>query len=121
MRKTQTESETEQETDAEPTRGPWEIDLELGAGDSFVWGPDGDAVAILAARPSTEEKKDNARLIAATGTAAQEAREMGYDPQKAVEALPELLKACQQNAEGMPLAQQDAQNALASAEGNGDE
>jgi hypothetical protein len=81
-------SEPQTETDAEPTGGPWEFDLELGAGDSFVWGPDGDAVAIMGAGVSAEEKKANARLIAAAGTAAQEAREMGYDPQKVVEALP---------------------------------
>jgi len=84
-------SEPQTKTDAEPTGGPWEFDLELGAGDSFVWGPDGDAVAIMGARASAEEKKANARLIAAAGTAAQEAREMGYDPVAAVEMLPELL------------------------------
>jgi hypothetical protein len=84
-------SEPQTKTDAEPTGGPWECDLELGAGDSFVWGPDGDAVAIMGARASAEEKKANARLIAAAGTAAQEAREMGYDPVAAVEMLPELL------------------------------
>jgi len=93
MSETQTEYETEQETDAEPTGGPWECDLELGAGDSFVWGPDGDAVAILGARASVEEKKANARLIAAAGTAAQEAKEMGCDPQKAVEAVTKGLEA----------------------------
>jgi hypothetical protein len=84
-------SEPQTEIDAEPTGGPWEFDLELGAADSFVWGPDGDAVAIMGARASVEEKKANARLIAAAGTAAQEAKEMGYDPVSAVQALPELL------------------------------
>jgi len=36
---------------------------------------------------------EDADLIAAAGYAAQEAREIGYDPQKAVEALPKLIEA----------------------------
>jgi hypothetical protein len=48
---------------------------------------------------------DNARLIAAAGTAAHECAEMGYDPIEAVRALPELichLKRLQRFAEDAP-------------------
>jgi hypothetical protein len=40
-----------------------------------------------------DEQRANARLTATAFDAAQEAREMGYDPQKAVEALPKGLQA----------------------------
>jgi hypothetical protein len=119
-----TDSQTE--TDAEPTGGPWEFDLELGAGDSFVWGPDGDAVAIMGARASVEEKKANARLIAAAGTAAQEVRETGYDAVAAQKALPKILEALEDTAEmmdhphapGHAARRAKVNDALASAEGS---
>jgi len=65
-----------------------------------VWFPDnaavtdtdGHLVAEVEPRPTCEPAWERARLIAAAGTAAQEAKGMGYDPQKAVEALPELLR-----------------------------
>jgi hypothetical protein len=128
MSETQNEYETEQETDAEPTGGPWEFDLELGAGDSFVWGPDGDAVAILGASVSAEEKKANGHLIAAAGTAAQEAKEMGYDPVAVQKALPKILEALEDTAEmmdhphapGHAARRAKVTDALASAEGSGE-
>jgi hypothetical protein len=58
-----------------------------------VWGPDGDSIATIESYPDPQTANDRARLIAAAGTAAQEVKEMGYDPQKAVEVLPELLEA----------------------------
>ena len=116
------ESQNEYETDAKPTPGPWEVNHDgpcpsVHAKDSS----DSIAAVLLSANPSSDRDVEaNARLIVVAGTAAQEAVEMGYDPVAAVEALPELLKACQKSVEGMPLASQQAQNALASAEGSGE-
>ena len=98
------EPQTEYDTDAEPTPGPWIT----GHGgnpngkptSTIKTHPDGGhhsgnhtyhVADANMARPEAE-KLANARLIAAAGTAAQEAKEMGYEPQKAVEALPELLR-----------------------------
>jgi hypothetical protein len=85
MSETQNEYETEQETDAPITSGPWEAEdqpweMDVVSGDYAV------ATVHGFAKDGTIE--GNAALIAAAGTAAQEAKEMGYDPQKAVEALP---------------------------------
>jgi len=87
--------QAEHETDAGPTPGPWQ----LGHQRREVFGKGG--YTLVHSRPTAmlsdlserqaKEIKANARLIAAAGTAAHEAREMGYDPVKAVEALPELL------------------------------
>ena len=76
-----------------PTEGPWEIGPDetwhrcrngtinnlKGKGIArYTLGKDGDA---------------NARLIVAAGTAAQQAKDLGFDPIAAVEALPTLLDA----------------------------
>lgn len=45
---------------------------------------------------NVEQAISIARLIAAAGTAAHEAREMGFDPIGAVEALPKALQALQE-------------------------
>jgi len=80
---------------AEPTPGPWEVNHDgpcpsVHAKDSS----DSIAAVLLSADPSSDRDVEaDARLIAAAGTAAQEAKEMGYDPVAAVEVLPELLKA----------------------------
>ena len=87
------ESQTEYETDAKPTPGPWEVNHDgpcpsVHAKDSS----DSIAAVLLSADPSSDRDVEaNARLIAAAGTAAQEAREMGYDPEKVVRALPKIL------------------------------
>ena len=98
-------SQQDPDTDAEPTPGPWTT----GHGgnpngkptSTIKTHPDGGhhlgnhtyhVADANMARPEAE-KLANARLIAAAGTAAQEAKEMGYDPVAAVEALPELLEA----------------------------
>ena len=93
------ETQTEPETDAGPTpfaSAPWEPEppeREDGIAHAHVWGSDGDLVATVCDNPVYgETAEDRARLIAAAGTAAQEAKEMGYDPQKAVEALPTGLE-----------------------------
>jgi len=86
-----TKTQTEYETDAEPgfASAPWEPERPDESGQAHVWGSDGDLVATVCDNPVYGETAyDRARLIAAAGTAAQEAKEMGYDPQKAVEALP---------------------------------
>ena len=93
-------SEPQTETDVEPTPGPWELDEIAPSGlmkPIFVESGDATICAMAAflepnSHVDPKEALANARLIAAAGTAAQEAKEMGYDPQKAVEALPELLR-----------------------------
>ncbi len=54
------------------------------------------ATAIHEIGMDREEQWANAHLIAAAGTAATRAEEMGYDGRAAVEALPELLGLLQQ-------------------------
>jgi hypothetical protein len=78
-----------------------------------------------------EQQRLHARLIAAAGTAAQEAKEMGYDPVAAVKALPELLFHAKQLLESLnqhgpynPKREEgrvSLQGALASAEGSENE
>jgi hypothetical protein len=94
-------SEPQTETDVEPTPGPWELDEIAPSGlmkPIFVESGDATICAMAAflepnSHVDPKEALANARLIAAAGTAAQEAKEMGYAPVAAVEALPELLKA----------------------------
>ena len=63
--------------------------------EAAVWDNIGDLVAVtttqMAGNGEIEHAYDRARLIAAAGTVAQEAKEMGYDPFVVLEALPELL------------------------------
>jgi hypothetical protein len=140
---TQNEYETEQETDVEPTPGPWELDEIAPSGlmkPIFVESGDATICAMAAflepnSHVDPKEALANARLIAAAGTAAQEAKEMGYAPVAAVEALPELLKALEDakhfirkqydQVRAVPptdsLAYVRVKDALASAEGSGDE
>jgi len=80
----------------QPTPGPWDFSAQRGEpGNCYnaqVWGPDGDNIATIESTAPQFNATANARLIAAAGTAAQEAAEMGYDPVAAVEALPKSLK-----------------------------
>jgi hypothetical protein len=70
-----------------------------------------------------------ADLLGTAAGVARKAKEMGYDPQKAVEALPELLKAAERalgatDRDGYQLpqyVQHELKDALASAEGSDDE
>ena len=90
------EPQTEYETDTDPGRSsaPWEAEPPDETGLAHVWASDGDLVCSVTDAPVFGESAwERARLIAAAGTAADEIAEMGYDPQKAVEALPELLRA----------------------------
>lgn len=134
------ETQNEHETDAKPTPGPWRIPEANPYSVTTESDEDGHHQTIcrmihgLHGVDQDQEKQANARLIAAAGTAAQEARDMGYDPQKAVEALPELLhvaesfrgslKALDRNFrgtfEGEKEAVENFLDALASAEGNTD-
>ena len=83
-----------------------------------------------------DEQRANARLAAAAFDVAEKAKEMGYDPQKAVEALPDLLADLQtlvSNGHHASCATmsypnapcscgwENANNALARAEGSRDE
>jgi hypothetical protein len=89
MNETQNEYETEHETDAEPDfshiHAPWHLESSDGLDDVsegyLAVVNENDGLVGYA-------WEDDAPIITAAGTAAQEAREMGYDPQKAVEALP---------------------------------
>jgi len=92
-------SEPQTETDADPTPGPWtnghggnpKASETCKVKQANVSA--GGAVAdVNMARPQ-KENLANARLIANAGSAAQEAREMGYDPVAAVGALPKLMEA----------------------------
>lgn len=124
MSEPQKEYETEQETDAQPTTGPAYAD------GTYVVAcpPDGRPNGEVIMRPSgfgndlpADEQRANATLTAAAFDAAQEAKEMGYDPVAALKALPELLKACKDTVEAQPLYPSTAQDALESAEGSEDE
>ena len=89
------EPDVEYNTGSESTAfasAPWEPEGPDQNGHAHVWGLDGDLVATVCDNPVYgETAEDRARLIAAAGTAAQEAREMGYDPVAAVEAFPQIL------------------------------
>lgn len=139
MSETQNEYETEHETDTEPTPGPWK--QADGSADHLHVGENavvkelksgGCAIIAKCNRvfgdsnyPECEgDSRVNAALIAAAGTAAQEAKEMGYDPQKAVEATKKMLMALENIRHGAkPNSHLErlAERALASAEGSGDE
>jgi len=94
------ETQTESETGAAPYRTPWTIHS-VGRKDGAltVCTGDGGPAFGVAYVPNEndeltgEQQRLHARLIAAAGTAAQEARGMGYDPQEAVEALTKGLQA----------------------------
>jgi len=132
------EPQTEYETDAGPTPGTWEHDLKPmdGVDGRSILGKDQDGNLFVIANVNVPEQgllegdwRENARLIAAAGTAAQEAKEMGYDPQEAVEALPQLLYVADrlrresEAGDASPILCSiagDAKDALASAEGSGE-
>lgn len=83
---------------AEPT--PWTITAPpetgevIDASNAAVWGGDGDLVAEVHSNPVYGVSAlDRARLLAAAGTAAYEAQEMGHDPHEALQVLPALLEA----------------------------
>ena len=78
----------------DPTKGPFFVD-----GDQ-VWHENGLACIAEAysgvaaqAEPDQDQQFINAVLICAAFNAAQKAKEMGFDPIGAIEALPELLNA----------------------------
>ena len=84
---------------AQPTPGPWQIATSCSyrriVNDRMspvcvptVQSADGHPDLYF---PNGGVNGPDARLIAAAGTAAQEAREMGYDPEKVVRALPKIL------------------------------
>jgi hypothetical protein len=87
MSEAQERYEYDPDYDEEPTEDAWTIRQDVFSRRYFVETADEIGTRVIA--DCSDE--DRARLIAAAGTAAQEAKEMGYDPQKAVEALPDLL------------------------------
>jgi len=93
MSETQKEYETGHETDAEPTPGPWFVEsFTVFTKYTENSGPRVCSVTGYARRDQSTQEA-NARLIAAAGTAAQEVKEMGYDPVAVQKALSEILKA----------------------------
>ncbi len=126
------ETQTESETDAEPTPGPWQADVSHNSQLIFAQTGSGDEHVVTRVNCNAlleGDWKANAKFIAAAGTAAQEAKEMGYDPQEAVEALPQLLYVADrlrresEAGDASPILCSiagDAKDALASAEGSGE-
>jgi len=153
MSETQIEYETEQETGAEPTPGPWKLqkdpeslEIEVIRDSEGYHAPwhiakvYGEAPSVIDGTGPLEDcaTEDNARLIAAAGTAAQEAREMGYKPVATMKALPQILSQIESLLQGeyehegvifpgtMDLLRELGgspleKDALASAEGSSDE
>lgn len=85
--------------EAMPTPGPWNYEVftarELHEPECYahIWAKvEPSAVASCEGWDGRDVEPD-AALIAAGGTAAHEVRQMGYDPVKAVEALPRLIEA----------------------------
>jgi len=126
-------SSSESYAQAQPTPGPWQIATSCSyrriVNDRMspvcvptVQSADGHPDLYF---PNGGVNGPDARLIAAAGTAAQEAKEMGYDPVAAVEALPDLLMALQ-DIDGMierlkyGTIRMMVNDALASAEGSGE-
>lgn len=113
----------ESDTDTAPTPGPWETDVppKRSLPPLVIGKHDGDfEVVATVKRPGggifRGDWRENAKLIAAVGTAAQRLREMGYDdPVAVIRAVPELLRAAEGrgNAGGEDL----LSRALAKAEG----
>jgi hypothetical protein len=76
------------------TAGPWRWSPQIGeAGncrhEALVWNADGNSVAVLEPKPDPVEGGDNARFIAAAGTAAAKLPE-GADPMTVMRLLPEI-------------------------------
>jgi hypothetical protein len=107
MSESQNEYETEQQTDAEPTPGPWRLqkdpeslEIEVIRDSEGYHAPwhiakvYGEAPSVIDGTGPLKDcaTEDNARLIAAAGTAAQELPDE-YDAVAAVEALSEGLDA----------------------------
>jgi hypothetical protein len=97
MSETQTEYDTEQETDAEPDfshiHAPWHLESSDGLDDVSE-----GYLAVINENDGLVGYawEDDAPIIAAAGTAAQEAREMGYDPVAVQKALPKILSAAEE-------------------------
>jgi len=117
------QTETEQGTDAEPDfshiHAPWHLEPSDGLDDV----PEG-YLAVINENDGLVGYawEDDAPIIAAAGTAAQEAKEMGYDALSFILNSAHLLRELENIAngdieDGMTPAEV-AQNALASAEGS---
>lgn len=93
---------------ADPTPGPWVVgDPSQGVIHPSCAREDSSLARTVAItewskdregrkHPRSDEMRANAELIAAAGTAAHEAKQMGYDPQKAVEKLVALISAAEE-------------------------
>ena len=80
-----------------PSAGVWEV-LEMWSKRAYVITVEGNAC--IAHMPQWDvlhypERAANARLIAAAGTTANKLGALGFDRQKVIESLPEILDALQ--------------------------
>jgi len=89
MSEAQERYEYDPDYDEEPTEDAWTVRQGVVSRRYFVETVDEIGTRVIA--DCSDE--DRARLIAVAGTAAQEVKEMGYDPVAAVEALPKGLQA----------------------------
>ena len=79
-----------------PAFGPWRWTCQMGGSgncrqEARVWDAEGDLLAKLEPKPDPVEAGDNARFIAAAGTAAAKLPEE-RDPMAVMNALPDILK-----------------------------
>jgi len=88
----------QQESDpaGQPTPGPWRWSPQVGKPEGChqaqVWDGEGDSVAALDPKPNPADAGDDARFIAAAGTAAEKLP-YEYDPVAVMRALPEIIRA----------------------------
>lgn len=125
MSEAQERYEYDPDYDEEPTEDAWTIRQDVFSRRYFVETVDEIGTRVIA--DCSDE--DRARLIAAAGNAAQEAREMGYDPVAVQKALPKILEVLEDTAEmmdyphapGHAARRAKVHDALASAEGSKNE
>jgi hypothetical protein len=100
MSEPQNEYDTEHEIDAEPTPGPARVSdgthvrahpEKAGMDTEIIMGPSHHGNDL-----PQEEQRANAELTSAAFTAAQEVKEMGYDPVAVQKALPKILSAAEE-------------------------
>jgi hypothetical protein len=121
MSEAQERYEYDPDYDEEPTEDAWTIRQDVFSRRYFVETVDEIGTRVIA--DCSDE--DRARLIAAAGTAAQEAMEMGYDAVAVMENLPLYLNTLEEVARANDLTKDQhqtlARGALASAEGSENE
>jgi len=114
------EMQTEYESDAGPTQGPWRAGWFEDR--LLVDVPHSESTELIAEMCLARDNPiTNAQLIAAAGTAAQKAKLLGYHPVDAIRSMPGLIVALEEIADGHEEPQTVARHALKSVEGSDDE